>query len=233
MADDAYAAPELLVEPDWLAAHLDDPDIAIIDMDAPAGFARAHIPGAVNQENQNLKDAVNRRLVLRPDEAKPLFESLGIGADTLVIAYDNNRGLNAARLWWVLSYYGHDKIKVLNGGWRRWCDEGRAVETASRPARSTGAVFHTNERPQIRATVESMAGAESGWDTKLWDIRSKDEFIGANDRGNARKGHVPGAVHLEWADLVSEVDHTFKPAGELRALLAGIGIEPESVVYIY
>ena len=86
--------------------------------------------------------------------------------------------------------------------------------------------------PETGSTVETLTAAIGRSGTVIWDIRTSEEFAGENDRGNARKGHVPGAVHLEWVDLVND-DDTFKDADELRALAAGLGITPETGVHVY
>ena len=93
--------------------------IRIVDMDLPLGYEKAHIPNAVGIPNQSIK-AKDSKLVMMPGEFKEMMQAKGIGDDTLVVAYDSNKSLNACRLWWVMNYYGHTNIKVLNGGWRKW-----------------------------------------------------------------------------------------------------------------
>jgi thiosulfate/3-mercaptopyruvate sulfurtransferase len=228
-----YAAPELLVDTAWLVEHLGGPGMQIVEMAQDATpFPDGHIPGAIVAPDWQIKGSANQKIVAPPEEAKAWLESVGIGDDTLVIVYDRSRNRDAARLWWVLKYYGFTNIKVLNGGWVKWEAEGRPVEQgASRVA--PGATF-TPKSPDraIESTVDKLKAAIGEPDQIIWDIRSPDEFSGANDRGNARKGHVPGAVLLEWTELVNE-DHTFKPADELRTMLEALGITPDSTVHIY
>ena len=229
-----YAAPELLADTAWLAEHLGDPGMVVVEMGTKAEeFEAGHIPGAVRCPSAQIKGTgdADPRLVAPPAEAKALFESLGVGDGALVVAYDRIRNRDAARLWWVLGYYGHANVKVLNGGWKRWTAEGRPAETgAGVPA--AGATFTPVVRPETGSTVETLTAAIGRPDAVIWDIRTPEEFAGENDRGNARKGHVPGAAHLEWIDLVN-ADDTFKDAGELRALAAGLGIAPETAVHVY
>jgi thiosulfate/3-mercaptopyruvate sulfurtransferase len=229
-----YAAPELLVDTAWLAKHLGDPDVRVIEMAQDAsGFEAGHIPGAVVSPTWQIKGAENTRLVAPPAEAKAWFESVGIGDNTLVIGYDRFRNRDAARLWWVLNFYGHTNVKVLNGGWKKWTNEGRAVETGASAA-PAGAVFTPGpENRAIESTVDKLKAAIDQPDTVIWDIRSAEEFSGDVDRGNAHKGHVPGAKNLEWLALVNEDDHTFKSADELAALAADMGITRDTTVHIY
>jgi thiosulfate/3-mercaptopyruvate sulfurtransferase len=231
MAD--YAAPELLVDTVWLAEHLGDSGMQIVEMAQDATpFPKGHIPGAIAAPDWQIKGSVNKKLVAPPDEAKAWLESVGIDDDALVIAYDRSRNRDAARLWWVLKYYGFTNIKVLNGGWVKWTSEGRPVEQGA-SLLATGATFTPKPANHaIESTVDKLKAAIGQPGQAIWDIRSPDEFSGAVDRGNARKGHVPGAVLLEWVDLVNE-DHTFKSADEQRMVLEVIGITPDSTVHIY
>ena len=133
-----YAHPELLVDTEWLAQHLDDPTVRIVDCDSPAVYGRAHIPGSLNlshpmlpEPQHYLKDPGDPLHVLPPDKFARVMGELGIGDDTLVVAYDDYKGRHAARLWWALAFYGHANVKALNGGWSDWLAEGRPVTNAA------------------------------------------------------------------------------------------------------
>ncbi len=129
MVTQGYARPELLAETEWLAEHLGDANLRIVDCDSPDAYNRAHIPGAVNVgTNPNVKgeDGASTH-VMPPDEVAEFMSGLGIGDDTLVVTYDGRNSVGSARLWWVLNYYGHTNVKVLNGGWCKWLAEGRPV----------------------------------------------------------------------------------------------------------
>lgn len=226
-----YAARELLVETDWLAGHFDDPNVRIVDMDLPPGYAKAHLPNAVGIPNQSIKGD-GSKLVMEPDEFKQVMESLGIGDDTLVVAYDSNKSLNACRLWWVLNYYGHTNVRVLNGGWWKWLAEGRPVSVGPGRKRD-GVTFSPQAHPEVLSTVDSLKAAHDKPDVIVWDTRSLAEYTGDNDRGNARKGHVPGAHHLEWQELINQDDHTFKGAAEMRGMLEAVGVTPDKPIHTY
>ena len=122
----------MLVETGWLAEHLDDPGLRIVDADFPHSYARAHIPGAVGQlaDNINLKTASGEVFLMGPEQFAETMGRMGIGDDTLVVAYDGHMGLQAARLWWCLNYYGHTNVPAANGGWHKWLAEGRPVTMA-------------------------------------------------------------------------------------------------------
>ena len=143
---EGYAAPEQLADTAWLAEHLEDPNLRIIDADVQAAYQRGHIPGAVLIPDNYEKDPdTGRVLILPPEKFSRMMEGLGVGDDTLVVAYDNSRSLYAGRLWWALQYYGHRNVKVLNGGWKKWLHEGRPVSLEP-PQPRTGVTFTAQGR---------------------------------------------------------------------------------------
>ena len=232
MAD--YVAPDLIVDTAWLAEHLSDPNIRLVEMNQdPASFGDGHIPGAVLSPDWQIKSTNNKRLVASPSEAKAWLESAGISDDTLVIGYDRMKNRDASRLWWVLNYYGHTNVKVLNGGWIKWSTDGRPVEKGPAVA-SIGLATFTPKAANhdIESTTEKLRAAIHDRGAVIWDVRGRDEFTGENARGNARRGHVPGAVHLEWTELNND-NHTFKSADEIIAILRPLGITPDKTVHTY
>ena len=227
------AHPEYLVDAEWVAGHLDDPDVVVVDGDVEAGYLRGHIPGAVLVPDNYEKDPDTGRVhILPPDKFAAMCQNLGIGDATLVVAYDNNQSLYAARLWWALNYYGHTNVKVLDGGWRRWVAEGRPI-AFDRPAPRAGAAFTPRIDDSLMVKVDELKEACSLSDSLIWDVRSDGEYTGANDRGNKRAGHIPGAVHLEWFNVMERDSHRFKPAGEIRQMLDAKGITPDKAVFAY
>ena len=227
---EGYAFPEFLADTEWLAEHLDDGNIRIVDTDVAAAYQRGHIPGAVlipdNYEKDPDTSAVH---ILPPQKFAEMMESLGIGDDTTVVAYDNSRSLYAGRLWWALSYYGHRNVKVLNGGWRKWVSEGRGIGLdPSRPP--TGVRFTPRPDASLIATTEHLKELYDKPDVAVWDVRTTGEYNGENARRNRRPGHIPGAVHLEWLEMMDEDTHTFKPPDEMRRILESRGITPDKEV---
>ncbi len=239
MTTQGYTNPELLVETDWLEAHLNDPNIRIVDCDPFDVYARAHIPGAVGirvhhyiKEEGYDDDPQANPLVAPPDRMQALMESMGIGDDSLVVAYDSNGSLWSARFWWVLNYYGHTNVKVLNGGWNKWMDEGRQVSRAVPQAQP--ASFTPRAVDDLVCTLDYGVANVGNADVVYLDVRSDGEWDGSNSRSNARAGRIPGSVHLEWLNFITDDDHkTIKPAEELRAMLAEVGATPEREVVTY
>ncbi len=233
MTTQGYARAELLAETAWLAEHLSDPSIRVVDCDPPDAYLRAHIPGAVSVgDDHYVKDPDNSVYVMPEERIGELMGALGIGDDTLVIAYEGRNAPWAARLWWVLNYYGHTNVKVLNGGWKSWLAEGRAV-TDSVPSVTPG-TFTPRPNSSLMVTGDELKSAIGQEGTVIWDVRSPGEYTGETSRGNKNRGHIPGCVHLEWTNVV-EADGTgrFKPAEEIWAMLEERGITPEKRVYTY
>src|SRR6476646_6228713 len=134
LAAAAYAHPEQLVETDWVAAHAGDANVRIVDM-RQNGYADGHVPGAVYLSPVAIRDAKAPPTFLpTPAAFEQLMASLGIGDRTRVVVYDERGGIYAARLWWILNYYGHADVALLNGGWIKWSAEHRPASTAAASA---------------------------------------------------------------------------------------------------
>ena len=238
-----YARPELLVETDWLEERLNDTSIRVVDCDEYDKYRRAHIKNALGIRVHHYvkhpdypKDPTGHPLVADPDTFVELMGSMGIGNDDLVVAYDNAGGLYATRFWWVLSYYGHTNVKVLNGGWRKWFDEGRpaTLEVPDLSADRSREGYTVTMNQDVVCTLDHGVASVGRSDTVFLDVRSDGEWDGTNDRGNKRAGRVPGAVHLEWLNLITDDDYrTFRPAHELRAMLDELGVTPEKQIIPY
>ena len=231
--DQGYTHPEYLVDAAWVEAHKDDANVVIIDCDVDAGYNRGHIPGAaLVPDNFEKNPDTGRVHLMNAEQFTTMCQNLGIGDDSLVIAYDNSQSLTAARLWWALNTYGHSNVKVLNGGWRRWLSEGRAV-SFERPRTPSGVRFSAKRDDSLFTSLDELNTACTLENTVVWDVRSDGEWDGSAARGNKRAGHVPGAVHLEWFHLMDRDTHQFKSAGEIRRILSEHGITPDKNVYTY
>ena len=231
MTTTGYAHPEMLVDTEWLASHLNDANMVIVDCDLPDAYNRAHIPGAVNLgENHYIKGDGSVH-VMAPEEASEFLGNLGIGDETLVVAYSGRHSIYAARLWWVLSYYGHMNVKVLNGGWRKWLAEGRSM--SDRPSAPEPRRFTPKVDPSLIVKADELKSAIGEEGTVIWDTRAADEYSGENSRGNKYSGHIPGAPHLEWSDVMDVESGEFRPAEEIRSMLSEKGVTPEQQVYTY
>ena len=232
-----FVNPQYLADPAWLKEHMGDPDVVIVDLDSEAGYLRGHIPGAVFLDNNYERNPETGWVdTMPPERFAAVCQGLGIGDDTPVVACDNNMSLHAARFWWTLSYYGHRNVRVLDGGWRRWVSEGGAV-AFDRSAPRSGAVFTPQVDRSLIATFDEVRagcgiGGANATDTVIWDTRTAAEYSGAVSR-NSRPGHVAGAVHLDWMDLMDRETHRFKAPGVLRQLLDDAGIVADKAVFAY
>jgi thiosulfate/3-mercaptopyruvate sulfurtransferase len=243
----------VVVSAAWLEAHLpaaESADLCIVDVRGlvrPPGssprylpkraeYDAGHVPGAVfvdwTRDIVDLDDPVPVQ-VARPERFGPFMSSLGVGAGTLVVAYDDHDHAFAGRLAWALRYHGHERVRVLDGGWSRWVAEGRPTTTAI-PTR-TPATFVPRPNPPLRRTADEVACALARPDVLLIDARPADQYAGAVSAA-ARAGHIPGAVNVPYARLVDPETHAFLGEAGLRAafLAAGVNVDAlprEVIVY--
>ena len=239
---DGYARPDLLAEPDWLWQHRNDPMVRIVDCGDPAGYARAHIPGAVSllteqapgsAPGQWLKDAADPLHVMQPAAFADLAERLGISDGTTVVAYDDYNGSFATRLWWVLTYYGHADVRVLNGGWQRWVDEARPV--AFRETEPERGRFTPRPNEDMRVRLAELRERHADPAVRVVNALWPELYTGANNPfGNKRAGHLPGSVNLPIERFFAgEEVPRLKPAPELRAALAEAGLSADKDTIVH
>src|SRR3954454_1084467 len=176
LAAAAYAHPEQLVETEWVLAHGADANVRIVDM-RQSGYPEAHVPGAVYLSPVAIRDAKAPPTFLpTPAAFQQLMASLGIGDRTRVVVYDERGGIYAARLWWILNYYGHADVALMNGGWIKWAAEPRATSTAV-PA-PAGATFTARAQPKWIATAADVVAAIDKPGVKIVDARTVSEIEG-------------------------------------------------------
>jgi thiosulfate/3-mercaptopyruvate sulfurtransferase len=222
-------AKDVLVETDWVADHLDDDSIRIVEVDEnPRLYAEAHIPGAIGFDwKADLQDPVKRDF-LGPEAFGELMGSRGISNDHTVVLYGDRNNWFAAYTYWYFRYYGHDAVKLMNGPREKWISEER--ETSTEPPDYEPATFRAAApKEEIRARRDEVFQA-LGSDTNLVDVRSPQEYSGEliamagyEQEGAQRSGHIPGAASVPWAQAVNE-DGTFKSADELRELYTQKGV---------
>ena len=204
-----YARPELLIETEALARILGQPNVRLIDAVETASYQRAHIPGAVNIFYLDLAKLEERKKNGHPlsnAEAERIFGDAGIDSGTQVIVYDDGTGPSASGVWFVLDFFGHKNVKVLNGGFRKWLKEGRPVTQEVTTVEKKR--FHAKEHPEKVVTREWVQKNLRSKDVVVVDTRSFNEFIGKDLRpGAQRGGHLPGAVHLEWTKFSDKVEY--------------------------
>ncbi|MDP2827422.1 MAG: sulfurtransferase [Sulfuricellaceae bacterium] len=233
-ANPAYTRPELLIETEELAKILGQPNVRLIDAVDPAGYQRAHIAGAVNIFYLDLAKLDERKkngFPLSQAEAEKVFGEAGIDAATQVVVYDGGEGPSASGVWFVLDFFGHKNVKVLNGGLRKWLKENRSLtQDVPTPEKKKFTAKPDAERVVTRAWVEKNLKTK---DVVLVDTRSFNEYIGKDVRpGASRGGHIPGAAHLEWTKF-SDKMNTFKSADQLEKALNQRGITKETKVVTY
>ncbi|MDP9324981.1 MAG: sulfurtransferase [Candidatus Dormibacteraeota bacterium] len=233
-----YANPDALVTTDWVAEHLDDASIKLVEVDEDTeAYEKGHIPGATSFHwRKELQDPVNRDFV---DQAhfEQLLSRKGIGNDDLVVLYGGNNNWFAAYAYWYLKVYGHDNVKLMNGGRKKWELEGREL---SGDAPNITATSYTAKPadPTIRALRDEVIAAVGN--KPMIDVRSPDEFSGKlaapahlPQEQAQRKGHIPGAKNVPWSKAANE-DGTFKSIEELKALYQeeqGLVPEDETIAY--
>jgi thiosulfate/3-mercaptopyruvate sulfurtransferase len=223
-------ANDVLVDTDWVAEHLEDDDIRIVEVDEnPALYAEAHIPGAIGFDwKLDLQDQVKRDF-LGAEDFGELMGSRGISNDHTVVLYGDRNNWFAAYTYWYFRYYGHDKVKLVNGPREKWISEGR--ETSNEVPAYPAVEFKTKKGDdKIRAYRDEVLKSIDSDKTHLVDVRSPQEFSGEliamagyEQEGAQRGGHIPGAASVPWAQAVQE-DGTFKSADELRELYEGKGV---------
>jgi thiosulfate/3-mercaptopyruvate sulfurtransferase len=243
-----------LVQTGWLAEHLGDRDVRVVDirgyvkkkdlgngrqeaeyLAARDEYDEAHVPGAVyvdwTRDVADPDDPVPVQVAPRGRFAA-LMGSLGIGDGTHVVVYDHAGGQFATRLWWALTYYGHDRVSVLDGGWSKWIAEDRPT-TAEAPAPEP-AVFKPRPRRGWRADAEEVLAASQMDSALILDARDEAQYTGKVARGRGRGGRVPGARHLH-ADTLLHQGGTFRPDGELVEKLreAGVTEDKEKPIVAY
>jgi thiosulfate/3-mercaptopyruvate sulfurtransferase len=234
-----YAHPEALVETDWVADHLHDPSVCLVEVDVDtAAYETGHIPGALGWNwKLDTQQPVRRDI---PDRAgvEELLSRSGIRNDTTIVVYGDNSNWFATYAFWMLKLYGHDDVRVMNGGRKKWVDEGRPLTVdAPRPERTT---YHAADpNPALRALRDQVHATLWRSDYGLVDVRSPKEYAGEllapenlPQEGAQRGGHIPGAANIPWGMAVRE-DGTFKSSDELRSLYGQQGITADKSIVAY
>lgn len=243
-----YKHPEALATTEWLAAHLDDPSVRVVDLRynvqmASGGsfrgvsgrnaYHQGHIPGAAFVDPAaGLSDPEDPLSILSPGRFEALMGHLGIGNGSTVVVYDDSGGTWAARLWWALRYYGHDAAKVLDGGLTRWVAEGRPLE-AQAPT-PPAATFRARVRPALRVTRDEVRQAIKQRDVCIVDALPEPFYTGqASLYPTHRAGHIPTALNVPAPANLDQATQTLLPAGELAQLWGSAGLKPDQRVITY
>jgi len=232
---EAFAHPEAIVSTDWVTGHLNDPSVVVVEIDADLGedYRQGHIPGAAGWDlHKDLEDFVTRDIPgIHQFEA--LMGRSGIAKETTVVLYGDGNNRSATWALWIMKYYRHGDVRIMNGGRQKWVLEGRPVSMLTPSVESTTYRAGVPDRSQ-RAMKEYVVQNLSKPNVKLLDTRTKEEYTGelSSARGTPqpdiyRKGHIPGAVHIQWDDGATD-DGTFKSVDELRRMYSDVGLDDTS-----
>lgn len=234
-----YAHPEYLVDTDWVAQHLDDPDVRLVESNEDyLLYETGHIPGAVKVDwFTTLQHPLRRDFLSRP-EFENLCSELGITNGTTVIFYGDKSNWFATYAFWLFKYYGHVKLRIMNGGRTKWVQEKRPLTKETAQYERTG-YRGQDPDPDIRAYREHVFEHISK-KKPLVDVRSGKEYTGEllhmpnyPQEGATRGGHIPGAVSIPWSQATNEEDSTFKSAAELAQLYESYGITSDQDIIAY
>lgn len=244
-----FKHPEFMVETAWLADHLTDPDVVVLDgtthlMPPPptpynvvsgrADFERGHIPGAqfvdIDNELSDPDQAPGLHFMLPSAERfAAAMGRLGISNDTMVVCYATANHWWATRLWWTLRVFGHDRAAVLNGGFQRWQAEGRPVETgAGKPRAAT--TFRARFRPELVADKHDVLAAIGAGDVCTLNALRPEQHAGTGGTVYGRLGHIKGSINVPAVNVV-DADNLFKPAAELHRMFEGPLGKPRVITY--
>src|ERR1700730_15800495 len=237
MAD--YKHPEALVSTQWAAQHLHDANMRLLEVDLDtSAYEQGHIPGAVGWNWQTqLQDNIRRDLIQK-EALEQLLEKSGISNDTTILLYGDNNNWFASYAFWQLKYYGHQNVRLINGGRKKWIEEKRPLTTEATKVNPT--TYHaTGPDESIRARKEEVfAILDKRKTAHLVDVRSADEFSGrivappGMTETAQRGGHIPGAASVPWSQAANE-DGTFKSAEALQQLYGAEGLRDSDEVITY
>ncbi|WP_435099186.1 sulfurtransferase [Halarchaeum sp. P4] len=214
---------DVIVSADWLDAHREDPDVVVVDVrDAWEYDGIGHIPGAVNIPFDTFRGGGEEGMLPPEDEWATLLAEHGVSNDTTLVAYDDTHGVFAARFLVTALLYGHEDLHLLDGDYSAWM-QGHETSTDS-PDVEAGE--YTVERPDDSplVTIEEVEAALDDEDAVIVDTREPEEYA---------EGHIPGAVNLDWKEVVDEETRGLKPREEVQELFASKGVTPEKHVVLY
>ena len=237
-------ANDVLVDTDWAAENLDNPDVRLVEVDEDTtAYDRGHIRNAIGLHwREDLQDPLKREFVSAEQFAR-LMDKVGIAPDTEVVLYGGTNNWFAAYAYWYFRYYGHDKVKLINGGRKKWELEGREL-TQDPPKVVAGSGYKTKKpndeirafRDWIRDEVLDKVGKTYG----LVDVRSPEEFRGEllapphlPQEQAQRPGHIPGAANIPWSKSVDPESGAFLSSDDLKKLYGDQGISLEKNIVAY
>ena len=240
IAERGYAVPEVLVSTAWVQQNLENPEVRIVESNEdPLLYSMGHIPGAVEIDwTRDLNDPLTRDYLDR-ERFEALMSRSGISNDTIVVFYGDKNNWWATYAAWVFHLFGHTNIRIMDGGRKKWTDEGLPITTNRPSPAATSYKAPVRDDKEFRAFRDQVL-QHVGEKGKMIDVRSPAEYSGERthmpeypNEGALRGGHIPGAKSVPWAKAVAE-DGTFKDAGQLKELYeTGAGLSPSDDVIVY
>jgi thiosulfate/3-mercaptopyruvate sulfurtransferase len=231
-------ASDVLVTTDWVAQNLNNPKVKLIEVDVDtAAYDEGHAPGAVGFNwTSQLQDQTRRDIITKQDLEQLLSEA-GVSNDDTVVLYGDNNNWFAAYAFWLLEMYGHKDVKLMDGGRKKWADEGRpSTKDVPKPAKTSYKA--AEPKTELRAKRDQVLAALGNAKNALVDVRSPAEYKGeimappGLPETAQRMGHIPGAANVPWAQAVAE-DGTFKSPAELEQLYGTKGVTKDKDVIAY
>ncbi len=236
-----HSASDWIVETDWLAEHLQAPDLVIfdgswhlptVDRDPKAEYLEGHIPGALFFDIDDLVDEKSNLPHMLPSTVKfaSRMKQMGVGDGMRIVVYDHDGLFSAARVWWTFRTMGHDDVSVLNGGLKKWIAEGRQIDDGAAPPR-TERHYTPRFNAELVRDLDDMRALLKSQDCQIADARPNGRFIGRDDepRPGLRKGHMPGSKNVPHKAVLN-ADGTLKSKRELIDVFKAAGINPHDPV---
>jgi len=227
----AYAK-DVLVDTEWIEANATNPAVVLVELGSRSDYDAGHLPGALLLPSNRLMNPESsiEGIIATREQLSAALSEVGIERDDIVVLYDRQRNLQAARAFWALKYYGHPEIRIYNGGAPRWTAEGRAFVTDG-PTRTASTYEAGPADPAMQTTWQYVVEHIDDPSTLTCDARGPNEYLGRDVRA-ARGGRIPGSVNIEWTAAVNP-DGMFKSAAELGALYQAAGFTPDKNIITY
>jgi thiosulfate/3-mercaptopyruvate sulfurtransferase len=237
--DKGYKQPEVLVDTEWVAAHQNDPKVRLVEVDVDTtSYEKGHIQNALGFNWQTQLEDVVRRDIPTKEQWEQLLSDAGIANDTTVVLYGDNNNWFAAFGFWLFKIYGHEDVRLVDGGRKKWELEGRPLTTDVPSFPKTQYKVSTVREKELRAYRDEILAGLKGGEFALVDVRSPAEYSGeviappGMTETAQRGGHIPGAQSIPWAQAANE-DGTFKSAEQLAALYGSKGVDGSKPTIAY
>ncbi|MDC0252828.1 sulfurtransferase [Chloroflexi bacterium] len=230
-----YKIDDLLVSTDWLESNLDNENLIILDLDSKEEYVSSHIERSFNVVDNYYKTSLDdRTYVQNSEQISKTFSDLGISSESIVVGYDRSACLYSFRLAWVLNYYGHTNVKVLDGGFPKWNFEGKATQTGENNPIS-GKFIPKDPNDEIFSNKNELIKIlNNNSDVQIFDVRSEDERNGINLRGGKRGGYIPTSLHKEWVNFNTSGEiPILKSSKDILGITQSLGLDPQKPTITY